>query len=95
MSGPSGPPALTGRTGAGREGARRPFVGILRFPRVAESGAAGQSMARSHAIRVGGRRPAGTPAPQRCGQGSPPGTCGPRGPAASEGSGLRGAGVRR
>lgn len=69
---PPGRPAWTGRTGVGCEGARRPSSGIVRLPRGAEGGATGQSMASSHATRVGGRRRPGTPAPRRCGQGSPP-----------------------
>ena len=70
--GPASRPTRTGRTGVGREGARRLSSGIVRLPRGAEGGVTGQSMASSHATRVGDRRPPGTPAPRRCGQGSPP-----------------------
>ena len=86
-SGPPGLPARTGRTGVGREGARRPSSGIVRLPRGAEGGAAGQSMASSHATRVGGRRRPGTPAPRGCGQGSPPASLWP--PEAGGVGGLR------
>ena len=80
--GPPDQPARTGRAcrpGFGREGARRPSSGIVRLPRGAEGGAAGQSMASSHATRVGGRRPPGTPAPWRCGQRAPPASLWPPG----------------